>query len=144
MPLRPLDALSSILITMGSEPAEDEDYASAEDSDFAPEPAQERDSSPESDGEAHASKESQGGTSKRQPDDAAEDAGFENSGDEAVIEKGRKRRRKTTGRGGEEREDGGQGGLIKTRSQRAQESVTRSNIRPRCDTLSCLRCEQES
>ena len=46
----------------------------------------------------------------------AEDLGFENSGDEATIKKGSKRKRK-----GELEDDdsGGEGGFIKTRSMRA-------------------------
>ena len=44
----------------------------------------------------------------------AEDAGFENSGDEGIIKKGAKRRRKDS-----MDESGGEGGFVKTRSMRA-------------------------
>jgi len=46
----------------------------------------------------------------------AEDLGFENSGDEATIKKGSKRKRK--GEPGDD-DSGGEGGFVKTRSMRA-------------------------
>ncbi|KAK7736924.1 swr complex subunit [Diaporthe eres] len=65
---------------------------------------------------------------KRQPQagggDDAEDAGFENSGDEAIIGRGKKKQKK--GRQALRDEDeGGEGGLIKTRSMRAVEKAER-------------------
>jgi len=69
-------------------------------------------------------------TKRKRKDEDAEDLGFENSGDEAIIGEGvkeKKRRRKKAkakGKTAEElddEEEGGEGGLIKTRSMRAQE-----------------------
>lgn len=111
---------------------DDEDYASSEDSDFAPDDAPEQgdgqssDSEGEGDANAVAAKPAAAPKRKRQQQavdgdgDAAEDAGFENSGDEAIIEKGKKKRKK----GPQARQvddEGGEGGLIKTRSMRAVE-----------------------
>lgn len=105
-------------------PVDDEEYASSEDSDFAPDDAQERASSAGSDDEAGDATDAQApGKRKRGAGDAeAEDAGFENSGDEAIIEKAKKRRKRGKhAEGCNADEEGGEGGLIKTRSQRAQE-----------------------
>lgn len=105
---------------------EDEDYASEEDSDFAPDtaPAQASDASSDEESEAEEEVKAKPKAAKRKrgQDEEAGDAGFENSGDEAIIEKGLKRQKKK-GRKGEDAEDdeGGEGGLIKTRSMRAQE-----------------------
>lgn len=109
----------------------DEDYASSEDPDFAPEGVAKNDSSDSSDSEAEttkptAEKKQKGSKPIKRKRDAAEedggDVGFENSGDEGLIREGKKalkRRRKK----GEESDDGGEGGLVKTRSQRALEYV---------------------
>ncbi len=103
---------------------EDDAYASSEDSDFALENVPDNASSGESDGDGDGAatlatrKADAGGRDAAE----AEDAGFENSGDEAVIGKGRKRRRRDKGVGaGSDGEDGGAGGFVKTRSQRANE-----------------------
>jgi len=120
---------------MATEPVVEEDYASSEDSDFAPEDGPAPESSSESEAEADATAPSRTATKrKRQPEDgAAEDAGFENSGDEAIIEKGKKKSKKRkkdqVGDGPNEDEDAGEGGLIKTRSQRAQEYVCPPAVR---------------
>lgn len=122
--------------------SDEEEYVSSEDSDFAPDAAGPgRDSSGESDDNDDDGDEGGGGggsgdkpKAKRKSSagdgrgDEAEDAGFENSGDEAIIEKGKKKRRKGKDKHGEVGEDdeggeGGEGGLIKTRSQRAVEWV---------------------
>jgi hypothetical protein len=107
---------------------DDEDYASEEDSDFAPDagPAQASDSeSDEEPSEDVTAKPAKPTKRKRGQDEEAEDAGFENSGDEAIIEKGLKRQKKKgkKGKDAEEDDEGGEGGLIKTRSMRAQEYV---------------------
>ncbi|KAK4174435.1 bucentaur or craniofacial development-domain-containing protein [Triangularia setosa] len=103
----------------------EEDYVSEEDSDFAPEDdhapaAEESSASGDEDEDATAKP-----TAKRKRpagDDAAEDAGFENSGDEAIISKGlKKKKRKQTKEDPED--EGGEGGLIKTRAQRAVEKA---------------------
>jgi len=130
-----LPATISLYTNMPPPPTEipeDEDYASSEDSDFAPEEVPKHDSSESSDSEPEAddgvkktSKKPRGKPAKRKRNDGEEDGdiGFENSGDEGLIKEGKKalkRRRKK----GEESDDGGDGGLVKTRSQRALEYVT--------------------
>lgn len=116
---------------------DDEDYASEEDSDFAPD-EEEGVAGDDANGEAGESSEDseadQDGTTttkaaptssrkrKQQQDGDGEDAGFENSGDEAIIEKGKKRRKRGQQKQADE-EEGGEGGLIKTRSMRAVEYV---------------------
>ena len=118
---------------MSLQPDHEEDYASSEDSDFAPETGTGAESPSPSDDDEENPKQTIPATkgARKRPADAeeAEDAGFENSGDEALIEKAKKkRRRKTKGKGGEaggvgddDADEGGEGGLIKTRSMRAQE-----------------------
>ena len=102
---------------------EDDQYASAEDSDFAPEDAPDaasEASDSEGDSEAPATTKR-----KRETDDAADDAGFENSGDEAILSKGQKRRRKGKDRDADAArpDEGEDGPLVKTRSMRAAEYV---------------------
>ncbi|KAF7879238.1 hypothetical protein EAF04_000435 [Stromatinia cepivora] len=117
----------------------DEEYASSEDEDFAPDavPAQEESSESEAEDEDSTAvidkPKKKTAKRKRGNDEEAEDAGFENSGDEAIIEKGLKRRKKKSrkdGRDGEE-DEGGEGGLVKTRSMRAQEKIEK---KPLADT----------
>ncbi|KAH8737856.1 bucentaur or craniofacial development-domain-containing protein [Ilyonectria robusta] len=100
---------------------EEEQYASSEDSDFAPDAAADQASD-------HSGSEDDGDkpTKKRKPvDDVdAADAGYDNSGDEAIIKKGEKRRKKRSKRVDED-DEGGEGGLIKTRRQRAAEKEER-------------------
>ena len=97
----------------------EEDYVSEEDSDFAPEDGVEQDLSASEDDVPDAAKPKP----KRQAGDrAAEDAGFDNSGDEGIIEKGKKRQKKAKAKDRTAGEDeGGEGGLVKTRSMRAAE-----------------------
>jgi len=107
------------------DPPHDEDYASEEDSDFALDdaPAEESSVSDDEEGEVDGADTSGAGKRKRQGEDAADDgAGFENSGDEAIIEKGKRRQKKSKKKDGEADDDeGGEGGLIKTRRMRAAE-----------------------
>jgi hypothetical protein len=112
---------------------DDEEYASSEDSDFAPEVApvvaSDASSDEESDvGESPVKEPKKTKTNpakrKRGEDAEAEDAGFENSGDEAIIEKGLKRQRRKKGKDVQDDDEGGEGGLVKTRSMRAQEFVS--------------------
>jgi hypothetical protein len=112
---------------MSHEPTiDDEDYASSEDSDFAPEEAQERGDDASSDDEDELARDATAPVPvkrKRQTqagdgDDAA-DAGFENSGDEAIIGRGKKKQKSRLAQRDED--EGGEGGLIKTRSMRAVE-----------------------
>lgn len=111
---------------------QEDDYASSEDSDFAPEEAgaEEREPTPSEDEDEVASSAAQpaAATNKRKrrqagDNDEAEDAGFENSGDEAIIGKGKKRLKRATRQNGLDDDEGGEGGLIKTRAQRAAEKV---------------------
>ncbi|KIN05960.1 hypothetical protein OIDMADRAFT_141620 [Oidiodendron maius Zn] len=108
---------------------DDEDYGhSSDDSDFAPDalPAEGEDESSDEDSEpaeALTVKKGKPRSTKRKrgQDDEAEDAGFENSGDEAIIEKGLKKQKKKNKEADEV--EGGEGGLIKTRSMRALEKT---------------------
>lgn len=107
------------------DPELDEEYASSEDSDFAPDaaPAEVESESEASDNEMHAT----AGTRPKKPskrkrtDDDAEDLGFENSGDEAIIEKARKKRKKkgSNETAEEDEDEGGEGGFVKTRAMKA-------------------------
>ena len=111
---------------------EDDQYASSEDSDFAPDaaPAQDSDAS---DSEGAAADESDRPSKRRRTaGDAgiADDVGYDNSGDEAIVKKGeKKKRKKDKNRARQDAQDddeGGEGGLIKTRRQRAAEYATTS------------------
>lgn len=98
----------------------EEDYNSASDEDFRPEAQdanedQDRLSSSESDANA---KEPKPKKRKSAPTADETDLGFDNSGDEATIQKGRKKRRPLL-----DEDDGGEGGLVKTRAQRRLEWV---------------------
>jgi hypothetical protein len=121
---------------------DDEDYASEEDSDFAPDQAPTRTSDTSSDEESDAEDQlkakPKSAKRKRGRDEEAEDVGFENSGDEAIIERGLKRQKKKGKKGKdteEEDDDDGdsKGGLIKTRSMRAQEYASFNTVNGRAD-----------
>lgn len=106
---------------------DDEEYASEEDSDFAPD-AGLGNASDDSASESEADEETvpvKHAKAKRKPgkDEGPEDLGIENSGDEAIIEKGLKRQRKKGRKSHDADDEGGEGGLIKTRSMKAQEQV---------------------
>lgn len=99
---------------MSADPLDEEEdqYISAEDSDFAPDDAPGVDSE-QSDSENEGSE-----TRKRKPienNNAGIDDG-NNSGDDAIIKRGKKKLKRSL-----LDEDGGEGGLIKTRRQRAAE-----------------------
>lgn len=99
---------------------EEEDYASSEDSDFAPDGAADEasdHSESENDPEQIAGKKRLKGGNAAGDDDG----GYDNSGDEAIIERGAKRQKKAKAKGAELDDEGGEGGLIKTRRQRAAE-----------------------
>jgi len=115
----------------------DEEYASEEDSDFAPDAAPTREDVDSSDSESEAEEPSVKAKQKSKPvkrkrtgdGEEAEDAGFENSGDEAIIERGLQRQKKKGKKeGAEDDDDGGEGSLVKTRSMRAQEYVVPISI----------------
>jgi hypothetical protein len=105
---------------------DDSDYASEEDSDFAPEAA-----APVGSGESSATEsEAESGSEKhvKKPrkrkratanNEEAEDVGFENSGDEEIVERGLKRQRKKGRKGLEDEDEGGEGGFVKTRRMAA-------------------------
>ncbi|KAM4054587.1 bucentaur or craniofacial development domain-containing protein [Hirsutella rhossiliensis] len=102
---------------------DDHQGASSDDSDFAPDDAPEQaESASESDPEVAGSV-----TKKRRQDHEA-DRGYDNSGDEAIIQKGRKRRKRANNRGEafDDANNGGEGGLVKTRRQRAEEKAERT------------------
>jgi Bucentaur or craniofacial development len=109
----------------------DSDYASEEDSDFAPDaaPAAEVESSDsESEADESASKTAtkpKAKKRKRGGEEEAEDIGFENSGDEAIIKEyeAPKRKKGKKGRATELEDEGGEGGFVRTRSMRAVECV---------------------
>ncbi|KAH8663476.1 bucentaur or craniofacial development-domain-containing protein [Tricladium varicosporioides] len=110
----------------------DEEYASEEDSDFAPDavPTNDDDGAESSEDEADngekvkVAKVAPSTKRKRGQDDEAEDAGFENSGDEAIIEKGLKKAKRKKGKKlGDVDDEDGEGGLVKTRSMRAAEKT---------------------
>ncbi|KAL6924473.1 hypothetical protein ACHAPO_003694 [Fusarium lateritium] len=105
---------------------EDEQYASSEDSDFAPDDAPNQ-VSDQSDVEGDKDEGDKVSSKRSRPaaDEDTADAGYDNSGDEAIIKRGEKRRKKTQTKGVDEDEDGGEGGLIKTRRQRAAEKEER-------------------
>lgn len=102
----------------------DEEYESAEDSDFAPDAVTAQVSEADSDSEAEKPvvvTKGKGAAKRKRGDEEVEDAGFENSGDEAIIERGLKRQKKR-GKGKQAEDDeGGEGGFVKTRTMRAQE-----------------------
>ncbi|KAI0180961.1 BCNT-domain-containing protein [Hypoxylon sp. FL1284] len=107
---------------MAQEPLLDEDYASDEDSDFAPDAAPAEAPSEASEDEDDQVDLVQAPSTKRNADRNGEDD-FENSGDEAIIQKGKKRRKKQHRKDGMDDDEGGEGGLIMTRSMRAQEKI---------------------
>lgn len=110
---------------------EDEQYDSSEDSDFqlGAQPAQgSEDSESESDAEGTDRPAKRRRTKDAEQEDVAD---YENSGDEAIIKKGAKREKKRKDKDGADADDdeGGEGGLIKTRRQRAQEFVMPNSLR---------------
>ncbi|KAF2970263.1 hypothetical protein GQX73_g3276 [Xylaria multiplex] len=117
---------------MASEQIFDEDeYASEDDSDFAPTAAVAEDGSgSESELEPELNSDQPAGVTpkRRRTDTDTAEGDFENSGDETVIQKGIKRQRKAKRNNGPvEDDEGGEGGLIKTRRQRAQEKAERKS-----------------
>jgi hypothetical protein len=111
----------------------DDEYASEEDSDFAPDavPAANEDDSSDDDADIDelaidTKAQPKPKKRKRGDEEEAEDVGYENSGDEEIIGEGvRERKKAKKGKGKKSKEEledeGGEGGLIKTRSMRAQE-----------------------
>ncbi|KAI0428623.1 bucentaur or craniofacial development-domain-containing protein [Xylaria sp. FL1042] len=108
---------------------DDDEYASEDDSDFAPGAAvAEGGSGSESDSEADADRPTGATPKRKRIDTDANEGDFENSGDETIIQKGKRRQKKAKRTDGDVEEDeGGEGGLIKTRRQRAQEKAERKS-----------------
>ncbi|KAF9771131.1 swr complex subunit [Fusarium sp. DS 682] len=102
---------------------EDEPYVSSEDSDFTPDDAPNQ-TSDHSEGEDDSDKATNKPNHPAGEADAAE-AGYDNSGDEAIIKRGEKRRKRTQEKGIREDGEGSEGGLVKTRRQRAAEKEER-------------------
>ncbi len=103
------------------QPEDDEDYHSSSDEDFNPEtaPADENISESEAeDGEGDEPASGRPCAKKRRKTTWNDDRDSFDSGDEAIVRKGKKRRK---GHDKENDEEGGDGGLIKTRAQRAKE-----------------------
>lgn len=100
---------------------DDDQYISSEDSDFAP------DEAPDGASEASESQDDAGHAPShdnrpRPGVEQGDDAGYDNSGDEAIIEKGHRRIKRAKQRQGDDTDgEDGEGGLIKTRRQRAAE-----------------------
>lgn len=100
---------------------EDEEYESSQDSDFAPDDAPDAASSSSDSEDGDDDKAAR--KRQRPVKDANAEGGGEpdNSGDEVIVEKGRKRQKRAKAKGEVVDDEGGEGGLIKTRSQRAAE-----------------------
>ncbi|KAJ8120824.1 hypothetical protein ONZ43_g2570 [Nemania bipapillata] len=114
---------------MAAEQIFDEEYPSEDDSDFAPGavPA-EGESEPESDSEGDDQQPTSATPKRKRTDVDTVEGDLENSGDEAIIQKGKKRQKKIKRSHGDAADDeGGAGGLIKTRRQRAQEKAERKS-----------------
>ena len=113
---------------------DDSDYASAEDDDFKPDDAptagasaseasDSEDETPEAT-EIERKKSVKRKRVKKDDEEEAEDVGFENSGDEAIIGKGLKKAKRRKRKGDEEEDEGGEGGFVKTRRMAAMAYVT--------------------
>ncbi|KAI9746696.1 MAG: hypothetical protein M1818_000410 [Claussenomyces sp. TS43310] len=100
--------------------SDDGEYASSEDSDFAPDHAA-IDVASDSEGTEDevvptaVAKPNNSAKRKRRDDGDAEDLGFENSGDEAIIAKAKRRKGGRT----DENDAGGEGGFVRTRAMKA-------------------------
>lgn len=118
---------------------EEEEYESSQDSDFNPETdnaanraSGQNSSDSDSDSDSSDDRDSTARNKRKRPSevDQTEDAGFENSGDEAIISKAqtkKKKKHKSSTQDddgvqlGEDDDEGGEGGFVKTRRMRAQE-----------------------
>ncbi|XWW97034.1 hypothetical protein V2A60_005014 [Cordyceps javanica] len=102
---------------------DDEQYDSANDSDFAPDGEPNIVSSEDDDDEGDEGREKKtpGKNSTGTITKAEDDVVYENSGDEAIIIKGKKKLKKAKNA----EDEGGDGGLIKTRAQRAADKEER-------------------
>ncbi|ELR04242.1 hypothetical protein GMDG_06650 [Pseudogymnoascus destructans 20631-21] len=120
---------------------EDENYASSEDDDFVPDEAaaavasaseSESEAEGEGEGEAPAATKGKPAAKRKRGKPAAgedaEDIGFENSGDEAIIGKGLKKQRRRREGEEEEEDGGGGGGFVKTRRMAAAAEEERAPL----------------
>jgi len=99
-----------------------DDYDEDEDEDFRPEEAAAvEEASDSSDSEEETAAVTTAKRKRRKGADEAEDVDFENSGDEATIRSGKRKTKKNKDITAEDDEEGGEGGLIKTRAQRKLE-----------------------
>jgi hypothetical protein len=106
---------------------EDSDYASEDDVDFVPGDAPQAGSDESSDGESGADSTQMSKPAKHkravandgEEAEEAEDAGYENSGDEAIIKSGLKKSNKKSKQVAEDEDEGGVGGFVKTRRMAA-------------------------
>jgi len=111
--------MSSIPI---QDPPVDDDYDEDEDEDFSPEVAAVVDeASASSDSEEETTALTTAKRKRTKGSDEAEDVDFENSGDEATIRSGKRKTKKSKDVAAGDDEEGGEGGLIKTRAQRKLE-----------------------
>ncbi|KAK1250119.1 hypothetical protein MKX08_010122 [Trichoderma sp. CBMAI-0020] len=106
---------------------EDEEYESSQDSDFAPD-ADDAPDAASSSSDSEDGDDNKAARKRQRPVKIASAEGAEepdNSGDEAIIERGRKKQKRAKAKGEAVDDEGGEGGLIKTRSQRAAEKEER-------------------
>ena len=106
-----------------------DEYDSGVDEDFNPESAeadQVEEGSSSSDEDSIRAKKPRKGRAKHN-EGHEQDRGFENSGDEATIQIGRRRKKRKRG-AEEEDDDEGEGGLVKTRAQRLAEKGEKKSI----------------
>ena len=118
---------SKTVLDLSESEAGEENYHSASDGDFDPTTAPAYDDvdaiSSSNEGEAITLKPSSSSKRKHTAENNGLELDFSNSGDEGIIKKGR-RKSKKSGRLGEDEDEGGEGGLIKTRAQRRVECVS--------------------
>jgi len=107
----------------------DDDYDEEEDTDFNPDANAAEDAAESSESDEEDTAETTGPKRKRTKPTTttAEDIDFDNSGDEATIQRGKKRKRKDGGKTVDD-DEGGEGGLIKTRAQRLVEQKERKKL----------------
>ncbi|KAM7202339.1 Bucentaur or craniofacial development domain containing protein [Naviculisporaceae sp. PSN 640] len=109
---------------------EDDDYVSEEDSDFAPDAENAAEADDVDELSASDSEEAAPSAPKPSQKRPAEDD--IDSGDEAIIQKAKKRQKRKAKDGQDKDEDeGGEGGLVKTRSMRAAEKEERRTALPK-------------
>lgn len=131
-------------------PENDEDYHSSSDEDFNPDdaPAEEELSSSEDEVAPPPAKGAQRGRKRKQLEE--EEDAFDSGDEETIRERKRAKRRKRKGevpKGDEDEgvmvfsdDEGGEGGLIRTRAQRMREYVGSRTVDPRRSGLTRVCC----